>query len=171
MRDICTYTYYPIRFNRRTREIYVFRHNGDGGVLSIPWDRAFFFIGRGRGGEKHLLELRCHALNKHDRVIATFGIGHDDTTPGGISGGVGVHSPVHGREGPQSLPQHPVSLSPEGGAEGKLDVDGYNARRCEYGHDDLVRAIVGCWHGNALPDSKDLQGTHLAPRGRRRLSI
>ena len=34
------YTHYPIRFNRKTRMVHVFRTNGS--VLSTPWDDLFF---------------------------------------------------------------------------------------------------------------------------------
>jgi hypothetical protein len=34
------YTHYPIRFNRKTRMVHVFRLNGT--VLSVPWDEVFF---------------------------------------------------------------------------------------------------------------------------------
>jgi hypothetical protein len=34
------YTHYPIRFNRKTRMVHVFRQ--DGTVLSVKWDRVFF---------------------------------------------------------------------------------------------------------------------------------
>jgi hypothetical protein len=37
------YTHYPIRFNRRTRMVHVFRSNGT--VLSVPWDEIFFTLG------------------------------------------------------------------------------------------------------------------------------
>jgi hypothetical protein len=36
------FTHYPIRFNRRTRMVHVFRT--DGSVLSVPWDAVFFTI-------------------------------------------------------------------------------------------------------------------------------
>ncbi|MBA4706847.1 DUF6708 domain-containing protein [Aquitalea aquatica] len=34
------YTHYPIRFNRKTRMVHVFHH--DGTVLSVKWDKVFF---------------------------------------------------------------------------------------------------------------------------------
>lgn len=34
------YTHYPIRFNRKTRMVHVFRQNGT--VLSVKWDKVFF---------------------------------------------------------------------------------------------------------------------------------
>jgi hypothetical protein len=40
-RDCFSYTRKPIRFNRLNQTVYVFRHNGPGGVLSIPWTVHF----------------------------------------------------------------------------------------------------------------------------------
>jgi hypothetical protein len=37
------YTHYPIRFNRKSRMVHVFRTNGS--VLSVPWDDVFFTLG------------------------------------------------------------------------------------------------------------------------------
>lgn len=37
------YTHYPIRFNRKTRMVHIFRHGGF--VLSAPWDEIFFTLG------------------------------------------------------------------------------------------------------------------------------
>jgi hypothetical protein len=36
------YTHYPIRFNRKTRTVHVFRT--DGTVMSVPWDQVFFTL-------------------------------------------------------------------------------------------------------------------------------
>lgn len=36
------YTHYPMRFNRQNRMVYVFR--GDGTVLEVPWDKAYFTL-------------------------------------------------------------------------------------------------------------------------------
>ncbi|MDN7932759.1 hypothetical protein QZM52_15830 [Burkholderia metallica] len=38
----CRYTHYPIRLNRRTRIVYVFR--GDGSVLKASWDDVYFAL-------------------------------------------------------------------------------------------------------------------------------
>ncbi|MEJ8674581.1 hypothetical protein [Chromobacterium amazonense] len=40
MRKEINYTHYPIRFNRKTRMVHVFRQ--DGTVLSVKWDKVFF---------------------------------------------------------------------------------------------------------------------------------
>lgn len=38
------YTHYPIRFNRKTRTIHIFRT--DGTILSTPWDKVFFTLAK-----------------------------------------------------------------------------------------------------------------------------
>jgi hypothetical protein len=77
--DFFTYTHYPIRFNRKTRMVHAFRHNGPGGVVSVPWEQAFFFIGEGVQ-QKYIRDLRCHVLDGNT-VKETFMVGHyfDDT--------------------------------------------------------------------------------------------
>lgn len=61
-KDFFNHTYYPIRFNRKNRQVYVFRDKRDGGVLTMPWDNGFFHIGKGLR-DKRLLDLRCHVLD------------------------------------------------------------------------------------------------------------
>ncbi|MGA6179542.1 DUF6708 domain-containing protein [Stenotrophomonas sp. NPDC077421] len=76
-KDLFQFTHYPVRFNRITRKIYFFRHNGPGGVIVVPWGspHAFFHIGRG-GQDPNLRDLRCHLLDRHRQVQQTFTIGH-----------------------------------------------------------------------------------------------
>ncbi len=76
-KDLFQYTHYPVRFNRITRKIYFFCHNGPGGVVVVPWGSpyAFFHIGRG-GQDPSLRDLRCHLLDRHRQVQQTFTIGH-----------------------------------------------------------------------------------------------
>jgi hypothetical protein len=57
------YTHYPIRFNRQTRMVHVFRV--DGTVLSVPWDKVFFCLGR-------LYQARFWSIQGH--VLADDGI-------------------------------------------------------------------------------------------------
>ncbi len=111
-KDVFTYTHYPVRFNRNTRMIYVFRHNGPGGVLTVPWEKAFFFIDRGKGGETHLYELRCRVLDENGLVVDTFGLGHDDESRGGIME-VWEMIRLYMEEGPHAVPQYPVFLFPQ----------------------------------------------------------
>jgi hypothetical protein len=72
--EIFTYTYWPIRFNRKTRMVHVFRHNGPGGVLSVPWDQVFFHIGRG-WDRKELRDIRGEVLDG-DTIVDMFALGH-----------------------------------------------------------------------------------------------
>jgi len=68
------YTYWPIRFNRKTRMVHVFRHRGAGGTLSVPWDQVFFHIGRGTK-MPDLRDIRGEIL-EGDIVKDTFALGH-----------------------------------------------------------------------------------------------
>jgi hypothetical protein len=67
------YTHYPMRFNRITRMVYVFRPNGT--VLSIPWDQVFFTLG-------HILpwdewEVRGHVLDADNVTVReTFALSY-----------------------------------------------------------------------------------------------
>lgn len=76
--DCFNYTRKPIRFNRTDRTIYAFRHNGPGGVLSVPWDSAFLYVERkpkaGLGGTAPRV-IRCLVLNDKGLVVDTFSIG------------------------------------------------------------------------------------------------
>nr|WP_161578751.1 DUF6708 domain-containing protein [Stenotrophomonas rhizophila] len=76
-KDLFQYTHYPVRFNRITRKIYFFRHNGPGGVVVVPWGSPFAFFHIGRGGQDpNLRDLRCHLLDRNRQVQQTFTIGH-----------------------------------------------------------------------------------------------
>jgi hypothetical protein len=76
--DCFNYTRKPIRFNRADRTIYAFRHNGPGGVLSIPWDNAFLYVERkpkaGLTSTAPRL-VRCLVLDAKGLVVGTFSIG------------------------------------------------------------------------------------------------
>ncbi|EIL96829.1 hypothetical protein UU5_06123 [Rhodanobacter sp. 115] len=73
-KEFFTYTHYPIRYNRKTRKVYVFRHNGPGGVLEVPWEEGYFHRGHGMS-DKSLLDVRCHVMDG-DTVKDTFATGH-----------------------------------------------------------------------------------------------
>jgi hypothetical protein len=53
------YTHYPIRLNRKTRMVHVFRTNGT--VLSVPWDEVFFCLGP---LPQNIWEIQGHILDK-----------------------------------------------------------------------------------------------------------
>ncbi|AOH35533.1 DUF6708 domain-containing protein [Luteimonas sp. JM171] len=64
------YTHYPIRLNRKTRMVHVFRK--DGTVLSVPWDEVFFTLDRDGG----FWEIRGHVLEAdRETVRETFALG------------------------------------------------------------------------------------------------
>lgn len=73
-KEFFTYTHYPIRYNRKTRKVYVFRHNGPGGVLVVPWEEGYFHRGHGMS-DKSLLDVRCHVMDGYT-VKDTFATGH-----------------------------------------------------------------------------------------------
>jgi len=75
-KDFFCYTHYPIRFNRINRKVYVFRHNGDGGVLDLDWEKVYWFIGRSRDGSHITFDLRCHILDAGGLVRHTFAVGY-----------------------------------------------------------------------------------------------
>ncbi|STQ91582.1 DUF6708 domain-containing protein [Iodobacter fluviatilis] len=67
-RESFAYTHYPIRLNRKTRMVHVFRINGT--VLSVPWDEVFFCIAPCGKGD---WEIQGHVLDKEKKtVLETF---------------------------------------------------------------------------------------------------
>jgi len=59
-----SYTHYPIRFNRKTRMVHVFRLNGT--VLSVPWDGVFFCLG---ALPQMRWEVQGHVLDKDGKTV------------------------------------------------------------------------------------------------------
>jgi hypothetical protein len=77
-KDCFNYRHKSVRFNRRTRMVYAFKHNGPGGVVQVPWDKAFFYVHRQAsnsmmGGAPTL--MRCLVLNDAGKVVDTFSFG------------------------------------------------------------------------------------------------
>lgn len=77
------YTHYPIRFNRKTRMVHVFRTNGT--ALSVSWDNLFFTLAKVGGWNEW--EVQGHVLDADNNTVReTFAlsyIGHvsaDDLT-------------------------------------------------------------------------------------------
>ncbi|MBS9439864.1 hypothetical protein EAE91_22750 [Photorhabdus noenieputensis] len=66
-------THYPIRFNRKTQMIHVYRFNGT--VLSVPWKEVFFTLTV--GGSKWLeWSIDGHILaDDQETVLETFSLG------------------------------------------------------------------------------------------------
>jgi hypothetical protein len=68
-------THYPIRFNRKTRMVYVTRL--DGTVMAESWDKLFFTEGDCNGRYGELRDIRGHRLAKDGRtVLETFALPH-----------------------------------------------------------------------------------------------
>ncbi|CAB3751496.1 DUF6708 domain-containing protein [Paraburkholderia solisilvae] len=101
-REFFTYTHFPIRFNRKTRMIHVFRHNGPGGVLTVPWDQAYFHIGQGTQA-RSLLDLRGHVMDG-DTVVDTFAVGNFFDTEEPIRQ-IWKFIVLYMEQGPQALPK------------------------------------------------------------------
>ncbi|KWF18681.1 DUF6708 domain-containing protein [Burkholderia pseudomultivorans] len=77
-RDCFNYTSKPVRFDRRNRMIYAFKHNGPGGVVSVPWDSAFLYVERKtRKGLARTTPrmVRCLVLDDKGLVKDTFSVG------------------------------------------------------------------------------------------------
>ena len=69
------YTHYPMRFNRKTRTVHVFRPNGT--ILSVPWDEVFFTMGN--LAKWNEWEVRGHVLEPDGFTIReTFALSHVD---------------------------------------------------------------------------------------------
>ena len=70
------YTHYPMRFNRKTRQVHVFRT--DGTVLTTPWDSLFFTLGC--PPLRDFWEVRAHVLAADCKtVIETFPLSYFGT--------------------------------------------------------------------------------------------
>lgn len=89
-----TWTRFPIRFNRQTRTVYAFRGAGSKGVITVPWDKAFFFVEprpRDPISRAYVFGIRCHVLDERGIVTQSFSVGHrvvtisDETTENGRS--------------------------------------------------------------------------------------
>ena len=66
--DCFRYTHYPLRFNRKTRMVHVFRPSGK--VLSVPWDKIYFTLGYCTVG---VWEVVGHILSEDGKtVLDTF---------------------------------------------------------------------------------------------------
>jgi hypothetical protein len=68
LKEAFCYTHYPIRFNRKTSTVHVFRF--DGTVLSVPWDTLFFTMGRcNRFLGIQTWDVRAHVLDSDGTTV------------------------------------------------------------------------------------------------------
>lgn len=85
--DLFACRYYPIRFNRLTKKVHIFRNNGANGEVVVSWgsERLFFFVGWGNQN-KELCDLRCHILDKNRTIVDTFTVGTFTDDPSRVRG-------------------------------------------------------------------------------------
>ena len=76
-RDAFTYTHYPIRFNRKNRQVYAFRR--DGTVLKAGWEDLYWTI-YGSGVGLQSIFVAGHVLSPDGQVQETIGLA--DVTAG-----------------------------------------------------------------------------------------
>lgn len=77
-KDAYTYTHYPIRMNRKTRMVHVFRLNGT--VLTVPWDQLFFCLSKCTSAGQW--DIRGHVLDKDGVTVReTFSLTDWDFGP------------------------------------------------------------------------------------------
>lgn len=71
-------THYPIRMNRKARQVYAFRP--DGSVLTAPWDELFICVVENKlplGETTH--DIRAHVLSEDGKTVKdTFTLGYVD---------------------------------------------------------------------------------------------
>ena len=79
--DAFTYTHYPIRFNRKNRQVYAFRP--DGSVLKAPWDRVYWTI-LGHANPLGWLNVAGHVMDESGKtVLETFALSVNSTSKQG----------------------------------------------------------------------------------------
>jgi hypothetical protein len=83
-RESFAYTHYPVRFNRKTRMVYVFRPKAS--ILAVPWDNAFFTLAPVDNLESSW-NIMCHILGiDSDTVLDSFALSVSDTgSPDGLN--------------------------------------------------------------------------------------
>jgi hypothetical protein len=73
LQDAFTYTHYPIRFNRKNRQIYAFRRNGT--VCKAAWDDVYFTLPVNSGLITKQQYVACHVLAEDKKtIIETFAL-------------------------------------------------------------------------------------------------
>jgi hypothetical protein len=74
-KEIFRYTHYPMRFNRKTRKVHVFRL--DGTIMTEDWDKLYFTLGE---GQPRTYEVRGHRLAEDGiTVLETFALAFHST--------------------------------------------------------------------------------------------
>ena len=70
LKECFSYTHYPIRFNRKTRKVHVFRHNGT--VMTEDWEKLYFTLNKSI--TESTWEVIGHRMDEDGKtVLETFG--------------------------------------------------------------------------------------------------
>ena len=135
------YTHYPIRLNRKTGMVHVFRK--DGSVLSVPWDEVFFTLDHDAG----YWEIRGHVLDPDGETVReTFALG----TFSAFKRGEGLRM-LHAHweffrrymaEGPEAVARYVKQALPVDGRRESFRV-GYEVLATSYRHSNPVLALLG----------------------------
>ena len=80
-RDAFAYTHYPIRFNRKNRQVYAFRRNGT--VLKAAWDEMYWTI-HGTGTGLQSIFVAGHVLSPDGQVKETIGLAQVTASMDGV---------------------------------------------------------------------------------------
>jgi hypothetical protein len=80
-RDAFAYTHYPIRFNRKNRQVYAFRRNGT--VLKAAWDEMYWTI-HGTGTGLQSIFVAGHVLALDGQVKETIGLAQVTASMDGV---------------------------------------------------------------------------------------
>ena len=78
LKESFAYTHYPIRLNRKTRIVYVFR--ADGSVLTVPWGDLYFTLDYEQEVAGRAWENRAHVLEPDGETVReTFALGFNSS--------------------------------------------------------------------------------------------
>jgi hypothetical protein len=79
-KEVFAYTHYPVRLNRKNRLVYVFRHNGPGGVLVVKWKEVLWEIAHCKRSDASQHEIRGHVMDPDGVTVRdTFPLGVSDS--------------------------------------------------------------------------------------------
>lgn len=137
-KELFAYTHYPIRLNRKTNAVHVFRL--DGTVLSVPWNEVFFTLDYQQEVAGRAWEIRGHVLDADGVTVReTFGLGMQSSGDAEGLRALRSHWEFYRRymeDGPQAV-KHCVKVC--------MPVDGRRepfiaGSRCIFSHVDNLKA-------------------------------
>jgi hypothetical protein len=79
LKECFMYTHYPIRFNRKTRKVHVFRTNGT--VMNADWEKLYFTLCQRQGLDAENWEVRGHRMAEDGvTVLETFALPYSESS-------------------------------------------------------------------------------------------